>query len=46
MTKEAPIDNLFFEIDALVERLEEVGYDISDIVDVMSQYVEVVTEYL
>lgn len=46
MTKEAPIDNLFFEIDALVERLEEVGYDISDIVDVMSEYVEVVTEYL
>jgi hypothetical protein len=42
----APIDNLFFEIDRLVEALEEQGYDIADIVDVMSEYVEVATEYL
>ena len=41
-----PIDNLFFELDRLVETLEEQGYDIADIVDVMSEYVEVVTEYL
>jgi hypothetical protein len=41
-----PIDNLFFEIDRLVEALEEQGYDIADIVDVMAEYVDVVTEYL
>ena len=46
MTKKAPIDNLFFEIDRLVETLEEQGYDISDIVDAMSEYVEIATEYL
>ena len=46
MPREAPIDNLFFEFDRLVETLEDQGYDIADIVDVMSEYVEVATEYL
>ena len=40
------VDNLFFEIDALVEALEDGGYELADIIDAMGEYVEVVSEYL
>lgn len=40
------VDNLFFEIDALVEALEDSGYELSDIIDVLAEYVDIVSEYL
>lgn len=40
------VDNLFFEVDKFVSKMEEAGYDIGDVVDVLSEYVEIVTEYL
>lgn len=46
MTKKTTTANLFFEIDRLAETLEDQGYDIADIVDAMSKYVEIVTEFL
>ena len=42
----APIDSLFFEIDAFVEKLEDAGFDMAEIVDALSEYVDVATEYL
>jgi hypothetical protein len=40
------VDNLFFEVDEFVTKMENAGFDISEVVDVLSEYVEIVTEYL
>ena len=40
------VDNLFFEIDALVEALEDGGYELTAIIDAMAEYVDVVSDFL